>query len=228
MSETTATGSDEPAIVMRSVSKRYGRTQAVADATLEVTRGELVVLTGPSGSGKSTILNLLAALEGPDSGDLSVGGHRLGRHARHLNRYRRVEVGIVFQLHNLVPGLTARQNVEVAMFGTHRRSSQRTERAAELLDQLHLTDRADETPPTMSGGERQRVALARALANDPPVILADEPTGSLDDASAEVAMSLFEELLARGRTILAVSHDPRFTARASRLIEVVAGRVVHP
>ena len=213
---------------MRSVSKRYGRTQAVADATLEVARGELVVLTGPSGSGKSTILNLLGALESPDRGEISVSGHRLGQHARHLNHYRRSEVGMVFQLHNLVPGLTARQNVEVAMFGTHRRSSQRTERAAELLDQLDLTDRADETPPTMSGGERQRVALARALANDPPVILADEPTGSLDDASAEVAMSLLEDLLSAGRTVVAVSHDPRFIARASRRIEVVAGRVVAP
>ncbi len=216
---------DGPAIVMSSVSKRYGRTLALADVTLEVERGEFVVLTGPSGSGKSTVLNLVGALEAPDTGEIRVHGRRLGRRGRHLNHHRRNVVGMVFQLHNLIPGLTARQNVEVAMFGTHRRSSQRTARATELLELLDLTDRADEVPPTMSGGERQRVALARALANEPSVILADEPTGSLDDASADLAMSLLEEMRAKGTTILSVSHDPRFMERAGRRIRIVAGRV---
>lgn len=224
----TATGPEasEHAIVVRDVSKRYGRTVALHHVDLEVGWGQFVALAGPSGSGKSTLLNLLAALETPDTGTIDVGGHRLGSHglgshARHLNQLRRSEVGLVFQLHNLIPRLTARQNVEVAMFGTHRRRRQRRERALELLERLHLADRADEMPPTMSGGERQRVAVARALANEAPVILADEPTGSLDDVTADLVMTLFEELRDAGRSVLAVSHDPRLDVRADRVVSII-------
>jgi len=209
-----------PAIAVHDVSKRYGRTVALDHVDLEVARGEFVVLAGPSGSGKSTLLNLLGALEKPDTGTISVGGHRLGRHGRHLNHLRRVEVGIVFQLHNLIPRLTARENVEAAMFGTHHGRKQRVARATELLDRLDLTRRANERPPTLSGGERQRVAIARALANEPAVILADEPTGSLDDDSADLVLDLFDEIRAGGATILAVSHDARLDARAERVVSI--------
>lgn len=218
--------SDTPtgAIVVRGLTKRYGRLTVLDGVDLDVAPGEFAVLTGPSGSGKSTILHLLAALEPPDAGEVHVNGHRLGRHARHLSTFRRDEVGIIFQLHNLIPRLTARENVETAMFGTHHRRRRRVERADELLDRLDLSERAMERPNTMSGGERQRVAIARALANEPPVLLADEPTGSLDAASAQIVLDIFAELLGRGTTILAVSHDERLNARADRLIPIVAGR----
>jgi putative ABC transport system ATP-binding protein len=217
---------DSPAIHVHDVRKRFGSTQALAGATFDVARGEFVALVGPSGSGKSTLMNLLAALEAPDSGEISVNGHNLAHHhARHLSRYRRDEVGLVFQLHNLIPRLTARENVETAMYGTHRGRGARRDRSTDLLDRLDLADRLDETPPTLSGGERQRVAVARALANEPAVILADEPTGSLDDDSAGLVLDLLAELVAGGATVLAVSHDARLNGRAHRLIKIVEGKV---
>ena len=219
MSSTNGS-TDGPAIVVHDVSKRYGRTVALDHLDIEVQRGELAVLAGPSGSGKSTLLNLLAALERPDTGWIEVGGHRLGRHARHLNHLRRVEVGLVFQLHNLIPRLTALQNIEAAMFGTHHGHRARAARAAELLERLDLSHRAHERPPTMSGGERQRVAVARALANEPAVILADEPTGALDDESADLVLDLFDELREKGATILAVSHDARLDRRGDRVLQI--------
>jgi putative ABC transport system ATP-binding protein len=191
---------------------------------LEIAAGEFAVLVGPSGSGKSTVLHLLAALEPPDAGSIVVGGHSLVRRTTNLSRYRRQDVGIIFQLHNLIPRLTARENIEAAMFGTHRSRRQRVERATVLLEQLGLADRAEENPPTMSGGERQRVAVARALANDPQVLLADEPTGSLDEVSADLVLHLFAELVDAGGTVLAVSHDERLNQRADRLITVLDGR----
>ncbi len=219
---------DGPAILAKQLTKRYGRLQVLERIDLEIAHGEFVVLVGPSGSGKSTILHLLAALESPDHGELVVAGHRLGRHAHGLSRYRRHDVGIVFQLHNLIPRLTARENVESAMFGTHRSRRQRVDRADELLERLALTDRTNEHPATMSGGERQRVAVARALANEPQVLLADEPTGSLDEVSADVVLQIFAELVATGTTILAVSHDDRLNRHADRLIPVVGGRTGEP
>ena len=212
------------AIRAKGVAKRYGRLDVLADINLDIARGEFAVLVGPSGSGKSTVLHLLAALEPPDGGELVVADHRLDGHTSHLSRFRRDDVGIVFQLHNLIPRLTARENVEAAMFGTHRGHRRRIDRATELLERLDLSDRADERPATMSGGERQRVAVARALANEPKVLLADEPTGSLDQDSADLVLDMFAELVAKETTILAVSHDPRLNERADRLISVVDGR----
>ena len=212
------------AIRAKGVAKRYGRLDVLADINLDIARGEFAVLVGPSGSGKSTVLHLLAALEPPDGGELVVADHRLDGHTSHLSRFRRDDVGIVFQLHNLIPRLTARENVEAAMFGTHRGHRRRIDRATELLERLDLSDRADERPATMSGGERQRVAVARALANEPKVLLADEPTVSLDQDSADLVLDMFAELVAKETTILAVSHDPRLNERADRLISVVDGR----
>ena len=221
-----ATAAFEDAIVVTGVSKQYGRSKVLNGIDLTIRRGEFAVLVGPSGSGKSTLLNVIAAIEVVDDGDITVAGHHVGRHGPHLSRFRRSEIGLVFQLHNLIPRLTARQNIEVAMFGTHRSHKERTARADELLERLDLGDRADDEPPTMSGGERQRVAVARALANEPLVLLADEPTGSLDDASGKLVLDLFEELIEqRGMTILAVSHDSRLNERADRVIELVEGRI---
>jgi putative ABC transport system ATP-binding protein len=218
-------GVGDTAITVRGLTKRYGRTDVLAGVDLTVARGEFAVLVGPSGSGKSTVLHLLAALEPADSGELTVDGRHIGHHVGHLNRFRRMEVGIIFQLHNLIPRLTARENIEAAMFGTHRSRRHRKERADELLEALDLLEQADDHPATMSGGERQRVAVARALANEPAVLLADEPTGSLDDASADLVLDLLTRRAADGITILAVSHDDRLNRRADRLIELVDGRV---
>jgi putative ABC transport system ATP-binding protein len=215
----------DAAISVQSLTKHYGSTHAVNDVNFEIARGEFAVLLGPSGSGKTTMLSLIAALEKPDHGTIIVDGHTLGRHASPLSRYRRFTIGLIFQLHNLVPRLTARENIEVAMFGTHRSRTVRKQRANELLERLALGDRADDKPPTMSGGERQRVAIARALANHPPVILADEPTGSLDDDSADLVLDLLAERVAGGDTVLAVSHDARLNQRAHRLIPFVGGTV---
>jgi len=214
------------AIVARGLTKRYGRTEVLRGVDLSIARGEFAVLVGPSGSGKSTVLHLLAALEPADDGELVVDGRTLTHHVGHLNHFRREQVGIVFQLHNLIPRLTARENVEAAMFSTHRGRRRRSERANELLERLDLVDRADDHPATMSGGERQRVAVARALANEPAILLADEPTGSLDEDSAGIVLGLFAERVAAGTTVLAVSHDDRLNGRADRLIDVVDGRAV--
>ncbi len=215
-----------PVIHVRGLQKHYGRLEVLTDVDLDVDASEFVVLVGPSGAGKSTILHLLAALEPADGGEIVVAGTDLHRHARNLSRYRREQIGIVFQLHHLIPRLTARENVEAAMLGTHLSRRHRVERADELLERLDLADRAEEHPNTLSGGERQRVAVARALANRPAVLFADEPTGSLDADSADLVLGMFRELVAEGTTLLAVSHDDRLNRHADRLVRIVDGRSV--
>ena len=218
----------QPIITVDKVVRRFGDSLALREVSMTVQPGEFVVIGGPSGAGKSTLLHLLAALDTPTSGTIDVNGHHLGHHARQLSHYRRLEVGIIFQMHNLVPRLTARQNVELVMLGTHVRRRQRRQRAEELLEQVGLGPKIGAKPPTMSGGERQRVAIARALANHPPVLLADEPTGSLDDDSAEVVISLLEGLRAEtDMTIVAVSHDARLDLRADRRVMLVGGALDH-
>jgi putative ABC transport system ATP-binding protein len=222
--------SDRPdstnAIEVRDLTKRFGGTVALDHVTFDVPTGEFAVVVGPSGSGKSTLLQLIAALERPTSGEIVVGGHRLDRHARGLNHFRRLEVGLVFQLHNLIPRITARQNVELAMFGTHRGHRERARRATELLDLVGLAGKERRKPPAMSGGERQRVAIARALANEPAVLLADEPTSGLDDVAAGQVIDVFARLREdRSVTVLAVSHDTRLNSRADRIIKLVDGHV---
>jgi putative ABC transport system ATP-binding protein len=198
---------------------------ALDHVDLDVRPGEFVVLTGPSGAGKSTLIHLIGALERPDSGSIVVGDRDVTGHA--VTRYRREDVGLIFQLHNLIPRLSTLQNVEIAMFDTGASSRERQGRATELLEVMGLGHRLDAKPPTLSGGERQRVAIARALANRPGLVLADEPTGSLDDRAVESVVELFEQLRnAEGVTILGVSHDPRMIRIASRLVEIEHGQVV--
>jgi putative ABC transport system ATP-binding protein len=217
----------EPALELVDVVKTFRGAQgrALDGLSLRADWGEFVVLTGPSGSGKSTTLHLLAALDRPTSGIVRVAGHEL-LHARHADRHRRLLVGLVFQLHNLLPHLDARQNIEVAMFGTHTARARRRARAEALLRRVGLDAKAGARPPELSGGERQRVAVARAFANSPRVLLADEPTGSLDhDAAATVAAMLVEHAAAGG-CVLAVSHDDRLTRRADRVVHIVDGKVL--
>lgn len=224
MSSSAAT---DPVIVARGVCKRFGPDVVLDHADLTVERGEMVALAGRSGAGKSTLIHLLGALEDPDEGTIVIDGITLGgRIHRSQSRFRREHVGIVFQLHNLIPRLTASQNIELAMFGTHLRREQRVARATELLERLELTSRADRKPPQLSGGERARVALARGLANQPPVLLADEPTGNLDDESARaVARQLRSLAEDDGVAVLCVSHDHRLNEQAHRLLRLRAGKV---
>jgi putative ABC transport system ATP-binding protein len=219
--------SDAPAIEVVDLVKEFdaGRIRALAGLSLSVEPGEFVAITGRSGCGKSTLLHLLAALDTPTSGSIVVNGRDLAD-VKHLNEYRRREVGLVFQLHNLLPHLTALQNVEVAMLGTGRNHREQRNRAAELLAEVGLADRVDSRPPQLSGGERQRVAIARALANNPAVMLADEPTGSLDTESVASVLDLLRLVQAEHHTtILMVTHDPILAAATDRVVRMRDGRL---
>jgi len=214
-------------IELDDVVKSYpGNRGTVLDhLSFTIDDGEFVVLEGPSGSGKSTTVHLVAALDQPTSGTIRVRGRDLA-HRHRLDRYRREEVGVVFQLHNLLPHLDAEQNVEIVMLGGKLHRSQRRARAHELLEAVGLDTQANVYPPELSGGERQRIAVARAFANNPPVLLADEPTGSLDDHTAQLVIGLLRAHCSTGRVVLAVSHDPRLTGAADRVLQLVGGRIV--
>jgi putative ABC transport system ATP-binding protein len=203
-----------------------GRIRALEDVSLRLEPGEFVALTGPSGSGKSTLLNLIGALDRPDSGTISVDGERLD--GREATEYRAATVGFVFQFHNLIPVLTAAENVQVPMMGRGPRREERERQAAKLLAEVGLAERTDAYPPTLSGGERQRVAIARALANGPRLLLADEPTGALDSETGAQIVALLQRLReSRGMTILLVTNDRSVAQGADRLLELRDGRLGH-
>lgn len=215
-----------PAIELRDVVKLFdsGIVRALDGVSLVVQPGEFVAITGPSGCGKSTLLHLVAALDVPTSGTILVNGRDL-RLAD--DRFRRTEVGLVFQLHNLLPHLNALENVAIAMFSNGMSHRQQREKARELLAAVGLSAKENFQPPRLSGGERQRLAIARALANDPSVLLADEPTGNLDSASAERVLALFRTIRReRGVTILLVTHDMNVAATADRVVWMKDGRIV--
>ena len=219
---------DRPAIEAVDVRKTFDRgvVTALDGLTMTVQSGEYVAITGRSGCGKSTLLHLLAALDHPDSGTLRVEGHDI-THPDHVNRYRRHEVGLVFQMHNLLPHLDATANIGVAMMGSHTSRAERLERARELLDLVELGHLGHRRPPQMSGGERQRVAIARALANRPALLLADEPTGSLDSRSVDLVLGLMESLRSEEDvTIVVVTHDDHVARAADRIIHMDDGKVV--
>ena len=213
-------------VVVEGVSKSFegGSVRALEAASLRLARGEFVALTGPSGSGKSTLLNLIGALERPDGGTIVVGGRDLSG-IEDLAGYRAATVGFVFQLHHLIPTLSARENVEVPIIGRARRPG-RVERAAELLAEVGLAHRLEASPATLSGGERQRVAIARALANEPQLLLADEPTGALDsETGARVMELLFRLRDQREMTVLLVTNDEHLGRQADRMLRLRDGRV---
>lgn len=224
MSEKALT---KPAIRLDCVSKLFddGLIQALDGVTMTVERGEFVAITGPSGCGKSTLLHLIAALDVPTSGTIAVNGHDI--RFRGSDVFRRTEVGLVFQLHNLLPHLSALENVQVAMFSNGMGHRQQRERARELLRAVGLQAKESVPPPRLAGGERQRLAIARALANNPSIILADEPTGNLDTDSAERILALFRRIREeRGVTIMLVTHDAHVATAADRTILMRDGRVV--
>jgi lipoprotein-releasing system ATP-binding protein len=200
----------------------------VKDVTLAIDENEFVAITGPSGSGKSSLLYLLGLLDRPTGGTLRIAGQDTEpMNERERAKTRLSMLGFVFQFHFLLPEFTARENVEIPMrkLGRLGRPEMR-ERAGELLASLGLGDHADKRPDQLSGGQRQRVAVARSLANDPPLILADEPTGSLDSASSEQVFNILEKLVReRGKTVVAVTHDLEMAARMDRRIHIVDGQI---
>lgn len=212
------------AIVLDDVRKSFedGRVQALRGVSFTIEPGELVALVGASGSGKSTLLNLIGALDTCDAGSVTVGDERLDRLARPSD-YRASTVGFVFQAHNLLPTLTAAENVQVAMIGLRPRA-ERAARSQQLLGEVGLEHRANALPGVLSGGERQRVAIARAFANEPRVLLADEPTGSLDSITGASVLELLDQVrTARGTTILLVTNDDDVAAHADRILRLHDG-----
>lgn len=213
------------AVELNDVVKTYaGNVRALNGVDLQIANGDYVAITGPSGCGKTTMLSLVGALDMPSSGSISVGGRDL-RSIRDLSKFRRRDAGLVFQLHNLIPEQSVIANVGAVMFGTGLRPAQRQERALDLLRQVGLQGLEHRLPTELSGGERQRVAIARALANSPKLLLADEPTGSLDDDAIKLVLDLFQKVHASGVTIMLVTHDPEVAAAAHRTVKMRSGRI---
>jgi putative ABC transport system ATP-binding protein len=215
----------------RGLSKDHGEAQglvrAVDEVDLEVLPGQILAVMGPSGCGKSTLLHLLGGLERPTGGEIWLAGRRIDTLSeRQLARLRRQSVGFVFQAFHLVEELSAAENVELPMLLAGRSPRVAKRRAAELLERVGLADRVRYLPSKLSGGQRQRVAIARALANEPLVVLADEPTGNLDSAATLEVLRLFEDLRSAGQTLLIVTHDERVAAMADRLISMRDGMFV--
>lgn len=194
--------------------------------SLSVKKGEFVAIMGPSGSGKSTLLNIIGCLDVADSGSYQLEGLELaGATEPELARIRNERLGFIFQLFNLLPRITAIRNVELPLIYAGVDAKRRTERAGQMLELVGLSDRAQHSPSRLSGGQQQRVAIARALVNDPDVLIADEPTGSLDSASSAGIMELFSSLNRQGITIVMVTHEQEIARSASRTIRLRDGRL---
>jgi putative ABC transport system ATP-binding protein len=220
-----------PILRTRVLKKDYGQgaglVHALDGVELELASGETLAVMGPSGCGKSTLLHLLGGLERPSAGEVWLAGKRIDQLSeKALARLRRHAIGFVFQAFHLMDELTAVENVELPALLAQRSPRAARRRAAELLKQVGLSDRADHLPSALSGGERQRVAIARALSNEPLVVLADEPTGNLDSAATLDVLRLLESLRAAGQTLLVVTHDARIAATADRLISMRDGAFV--
>ncbi len=221
-----------PLIRIRGLSKGYRRgghvIPVLLDLDMDVVAGEFVALMGPSGSGKSTLLNLIAGIDKPSAGTIEIGGVDIADLSEgELADWRAANVGFVFQFYNLLPVLSAQDNVELPLLLTGLSSRQRTERARLVLGLVGLADRADHYPNELSGGQQQRVAIARALVSDPLLIVADEPTGDLDRVTGEEILGLLERLVVEmGKTIVMVTHDPKAAAHARRLVHLEKGVLV--
>lgn len=210
-------------VQVRRLEKRFGEVCALAHVSFDVEAGEWIAIMGPSGSGKTTLINILGGLDHVTSGQVMVDGLEIGRLGeRELARYRSDKIGFVFQQFHLVPYLTALENVMLAQY-FHSITDEKE--AAEALRRVGLGDRLEHLPAHLSGGEQQRVAIARALINHPKLILADEPTGNLDEANEAVILNLFRELHSSGHTILVVTHSQAIGNLADRRLELEHGRL---
>ena len=233
MSDQTATTADTTAATLevRGLRKVYDSeaapVRALRGADLTMAAGEFVAVMGPSGCGKSTLLNMIAGLDTPDDGEIVLAGQTLtGKDENELARLRRRHIGIVFQFFNLLEGMSVLENVALpAMIADSKRKKAET-RARDLLDLLGLAEKAKSAPGVLSGGQRQRLAIARALANEPTLLLADEPTGALDSAGGAEVMELFRRLHSGGQSILLVTHDSSVAAHADRIVQMRDGRVL--
>ena len=204
-----------------------GDIHALKQVNLKVRPGEFVGVRGPSGSGKSTLLNMITGIDRPTNGEINIAGQSLGDlDENNLARWRGKHVGVIFQFFQLLPTLTVVENIMLPMdFGRTWNPKDRPDRAMSLLEQVDLADQADKLPNTLSGGQMQRAAIARALANDPPLIVADEPTGNLDSKTADRVFDVFEDLVEKGKTFLMVTHDNNLAKRFPRLVEVLDGEL---
>ncbi len=224
--------SPRPLVIVKQVKKLYdspaGPVTVLDGVDLSVAAGEYLAITGRSGSGKSTLLNLVAGLDQPSSGSVTVGGERVDRMSEaELAAWRGAEVGVVFQFFQLLPTLTVAENVMLPMdFIGRIAGPARRPRALKLLSRVGLAGHGDKFPSALSGGEQQRVAIARALANDPTIVVADEPTGNLDSATATAIHQLFSELVAEGRTVVEVTHERIDEQGYSRVVNMEDGRLV--
>lgn len=224
---------NQPLIALHKVEKRYatpaGSFQALHEVDLAIGAGEFVALVGKSGSGKSTLLNLIGGIDRPSQGEVIVAGtavHQVSESA--LARWRGKTVGVVFQFFQLLPTLTIAENVMLPMdFANARPAKERRTQALKLLEQMGIADQADKLPASLSGGQQQRAAIARALANDPPIVIADEPTGNLDSETSREVLGLFQRLSKRGTTVVIATHERDISGVIDRTIELVDGRVAN-
>ncbi|GAA2433314.1 ABC transporter ATP-binding protein [Actinomadura vinacea] len=215
-------------ISLRNVTKQYsGGVTALGGVSLDVSAGELVAIVGPSGSGKSTMLNVLGTLDRPTSGEVRIDGHDVGTLSdAKLSALRASRIGFVFQHFHLAGGTPAVENVADGLLYTGLRAAERVRRAEAALERVGLGHRMDHEPHELSGGEKQRVAIARAVAGEPPLLLADEPTGALDSASGAGVMELLRELHAAGTTVVIITHDREIAAALPRQVSMRDGKVV--
>ncbi len=220
-----------PLIEIKNIVKLYGegenRVAALNGVSLTVERGEFVAVAGASGSGKSTLLNLLGCLDVQTEGDYLLDGVSVRELSeKKLSHIRNREIGFIFQSFNLIPALTAKENVELPLIYRGIPRAARSELAVHALQKVSLGNRMDHLPSRMSGGQQQRVAIARAIAAEPPIILADEPTGSLDSRCGREVMHILYDLNAQGRTVIIITHDESVAAQAARTVRIADGRVV--
>lgn len=217
-----------PLIALENVHKIYNlgetKVEALRGSDVEIEEGEFVAIMGPSGSGKSTLMNMIGALDIPTSGEVNIGGKEIGNMTEdQLAILRSEKIGFIFQEFNLINSMNAWQNVALPMLFRGKNKNQRKERAKKLLEEVGLGNRIDHRPSELSGGQRQRVSIARSLANDPEIVLADEPTGNLDTETGNKIMELLTDLNNKGKTIIMVTHDPKDAEYSGRTINIVDG-----
>jgi len=214
-------------IEMENITRSFGTLQVLKGISLKVNNGEIISVTGPSGAGKTTLLQIMGSLDKPDGGHVLYDGHDItGMSERELSVFRNKHIGFVFQFHQLLPEFTAVENITIPMLIAGQGMRQATSRAMDLLGMLGLADRAGHKPSELSGGEKQRIAVARALANQPDVILADEPSGSLDTRNKEELHKLFFNLRDKlGQTFVIVTHDESLAAMTDRTIHLLDGAI---
>ncbi|CEA13196.1 ABC transporter ATP-binding protein [Methanobacterium formicicum] len=214
-------------IIIQDLKKRYddGKTAALDGVDLKIRKGEFVSLMGPSGSGKTTLLNMIGALDRAEEGNITVAGHDL-MEKKDFSSFRSKEIGFIFQFHNLIPNLTVSENVQIPMLETEVPHEKMVQRANKLLESLNLGNKINQVPTKLSGGERQRVAIARALVNHPSIILADEPTGSLDSQTGDIILDILREIHQKENvTLLLVTHEPYVADMAERKINLMDGKI---